>query len=330
MLEAVSGARSGFGVTVIEDPSSQPSDTEKLLSRRAPDFSAGVSDQVRLVDASRFRKEDKKRLNSCVLVSATFELPTGNGQTQTAPITVCAAALPYAEHCYAAPGTLAVSLPQGGVRQTASLNALMSNNYFVSAKRSIASGDYPSDKGSSLVSAQQDGQPQTCSVAASVGRAFFDWLRTTNGRPRLEGVIRAMNQPFQSDECITQTDLVVSYSVNPEGEVVVKTIRNGGFQVCVVADKQAYDIATNVVMTNKGMLNINVRDQVANAGVEATAKHGGQPLPSQLPAQYDDFLSLEDQQRIENSSSSKQHKLRKSYCQGGLAVAIQFYFSTPG
>jgi hypothetical protein len=287
-------------------------------------YFAGVSDQVRLVDPSRFIPADKDHLCTCVLVQLNIEIlskPVSGSEKPDviANLSVNAAALPYCEQNCCAPGTLVLSLPQGYADRVKCFSDLIQMQEMdrTPVSHSIAIGDFPVDGGSSLV--QQQGSP---TISHSVGRALFDWLRTTNARARLESIEAALNNPFENAP--SETSLIITYSVDAAGGVQTNVIRDAGFINRTIADKQSQDAAHSVMTTSKGTLNVDIRDQVSDCGVQTIAKHGGQPIGSELPFAYSQFEV--EQERLHLPSTDKA-KLRQSYRNGGLSVAIEVYFT---
>ncbi|HEY9716178.1 MAG TPA: hypothetical protein V6C69_01810, partial [Trichormus sp.] len=246
----------------------------------------------------------------------------------TVSISSAACALPYCQPNYCAPGTLAVSLPQGSIAKVSTLCDLISLDAANQIRSSCtrAKGDFPLDSGSTLV---QDPQCTT-SIGYELARSFFHWLRTCNGRERVDSVVSALTTNFTDESVNQMTDLVVTYSMDYSGNLHVNTLMDAGFQTKVIADQQTRSTAVNLLSTDKGELCVEVRDEVATPGIgiNSGGKHGGQPLPSLLPMQYSQFLpDLKQRQLI--SQNEGDCPIRQSFVKGGLAVAIELYCVPP-
>jgi hypothetical protein len=313
-------------------------------------YFAGVSREVRLVEPNRYRHADGKRLCSCICIKARIEMVpdgiltsgtgAGNGtksdtsgsksdSSGAVSISLAACALPYCEPNYCAPGTLAVSLPQGSIAKISTLSDLISLDAATKIKssRMQAKGDFPLDSGSTLV---QDSQNNSTSIGYDLARSLFHWLRTCNGRARADSVVAALTTKFADESVNQMTDLVVTYSMDFSGNLHVNTLTNAGFQTKLIADRQSKSAATNLLATNKGALCVEVRDEVATSGigVELGGKHGGQPLPSLLPLQYSQFLPAIQQRQL-IAQCEGDCPIRQSFLKGGLAVAIELYCVPP-
>lgn len=295
-------------------------------------YFAGLSDQVRLVEAAKFREADEKHLSSCVLVKAEIEIlapedrPSKTGKSRVlTSFSAVAAALPYCEHNYSAPGAFVVYLPQGSVDQVTNLRDLLFKRELsrVRQNHSVANGDFPRDANAVLLPDQM----ASGSVPHSVGRALFDWLRTGNGKARLESIVTALNCPFQNNVPSSKTDIAILYSISQLGEIKVATINDAGMQTKTVADKQTVDVAYDALTTSKGSLCIEVRNQVANPGAKSGSKHGGQPLCAELPLAFKEFLS---EQELGKKPPHLLGQVRDSYRKSGLAAAIELYFRPTG
>lgn len=294
-------------------------------------YFAGVSNQLRLVEAARFRPHDGKHFCSCLAVKCVLEdMPMGNAQQKESEhiesadsLLVYAAALPCCQHNFCAPGTFVVYLPQGYMPEVSCLADLIMKSEMTKAKaqHALATGDYPSEPRATLSYDNQNIRP----IAYSVGRAFFDWLRTCNARPRLDSIVNALNTRFQGSEDISETYLATVYSVDALGQIQVQTIKNAAFMKETIADQQTKDEAMKVLPTSKGMLCLNVRDEVANAGIDCSSKHGAQPLPYELPCAFSQFLSEKEQKEQLAAIAQARGPIRESYRKGGLAAAVQMY-----
>src|SRR5262249_6846568 len=155
-----------------------------------------------------------------------------------------------------------ISLPQGAVSQVPSLGDLILKPEMIREKmvHAIASGDFPSDQNSRLL----EDQEHSSSVARSVGRALFDWLRTGCGRARIDSVVQALNCRFADCDGSAQCNSIVAYSIDRAGNVRIKSMPHSGFMTKTIADCQTRDVASNLLPTQKGMLCVEVRDQVSD------------------------------------------------------------------
>ena len=278
-------------------------------------YFAGLSEQPRLIDTQRFKQNDGKRFRSAVLVEATIAYFSPE-RKKLYEVTSRAAALPYGNIDKVAFGSLALFLPQGKVKEASRIRDLIEIPGTRNRQVSVATasgGDYPLQPKAQLVGCQTK-QP----LSLCVGRALFDWLRTTRARVRLDSVLEVVNTPFdqKADGCGT----VLLYDFDRKGTCVLKTYKDGGFLTHTVSESQSYVMATNIAETEKGMLGLTIRNQVANIGEADSGQHGGQPIPGELPVDYACPAAEEP--------SVSPGLLRKSSKQGGLAVCIQL-FVTP-
>ncbi|MBY0548941.1 MAG: Tad domain-containing protein [Candidatus Obscuribacterales bacterium] len=282
-------------------------------------YFAGLSHQPRLVDASRFRSADGKRFRSAILVQSRIVYFTPQKEKL---YEVCSqsAALPYGNVDRIAFGSLALSLPQGKVSSAASIRDLLDSPASRRCETSVSKaqgGDYPLEPGAYLVSEEQKRK-----VSACIGRAVFDWLRTTRARVRLDSAITVLNTPFDRN---ADCGAVILYDFDRKGVPIQKVYMDGGFLKQTVSESQDYVFATNIVETEKGMMGVSIRDHVARTGIGGSGgggQHGGQPLPAELPIDYSSQAVVgEDKQQDDPSL------LRKSSKHGGLAVCIQIFLT---
>ncbi len=278
---------------------------------------AGVSEQPRLVDPSRFQVGDDKCFRSAVLLEATVTYYSADNQ-KLYDVKTVAAALPFATVDRAAPASLVLSLPQGGVMRAGNLRALLTDDEFKKKRAPLfrsAGGDYPVEKTAQLVEEKNELQrPLSCSIA----RAIFDWLRTAKGRVNLPSLLKSFDEPFSGSGRICEQGTLVMYNLDGNGDCIRQKFNNVSLEQRSVSESQTYVMVNNVARTEKGMLGVTIRDQVARWGTLGGGKHGGQPIVCELPANC----------QPPHDRAEPGVALRQSYVSGGLAVAIEL-FMTP-
>lgn len=283
-------------------------------------YFAGFGEQPRLADPSRFRPRDGKRFCSAVMVECKLAYYSDDNR-KLYDVESRAVALPYGGKNRSAAGSLVVFLPQGGLNQFRSIRDLLNSGALKKHSASVTrsqGGDFPSEPQARLVC--DEGEPKA-TLSSCVGRALFDWVRNTRARVRLSSAVAMINAPFNSSSTNIGPGAVVLYDFDRKGACTPKLYRDGGFLTQTVADGQRYINETRITETEKGMLGITIRDQVADIGTNH--KHGGQPMAGELPVDYS-TQSVEP----ESPGGEPQQLLRKSALKGGLAVCIQL-FVTP-
>lgn len=286
-------------------------------------YFAGLSHQPRLMDPGRFRCADGKRFRSAILVQSRIAYFTPTKE-KLYEVSSQSASLPYGNVDRIAFGSLALSLPQGKVSAAACIRDLLDSAASRRSETSVSKaegGDYPLQQGARLVTEEQKRKLSAC-----VGRAVFDWLRTTRARVRLDSAISVLNSPFDRN---ADCGSVILYDFDRKGIPIQKVYRDGGFLTQTVSESQSYVFATNVAETEKGMMGIAIRDHVARTGVGGArgvaasgGQHGGQPLPAELPVDYSSQVIDQEDLRQEEGST-----LRRSSKRGGLAVCIQIFLT---
>ncbi len=285
-------------------------------------YFAGASKDVRLVKADRFRTSDGKHFNSAVLIEAEIEYvhPNEKGEVETTYcVSMHAAALPSAGKNTSASGSLVVYFPQGTMKNFASLRSILEASEFqrVQAQSSrAAKGDFPRDLGSELIASNEVKQP---TIAESIGRGVLDWLKTNNGKTRLSALLAILDRKFD-DVTNGAPGSVAIFDFDENGNAILSHYNNGGFFKQTVSENQSFDIVYGACYTEKGSTGLSVRNNVNRVGREWGGRHGGQPLYSELPVNYD-FPSADA------SEDRDAAKCRTSFRKGGLAVSIEMFAS---
>lgn len=283
---------------------------------------AGVSKDVRLVKADRFRTGDGKHFNSTVLVEAEIEYMHSNEKRELEPTYVIAmrsAALPSSGKNTSASGSLVVYFPQGTMKNFSTLRSILEANDLQKAQAQssrAAKGDFPRDLGSELVASNEVKQP---TIGESVARGVLDWLKTNNGKTRLAVLLSILDRKFD-DVTDGAPGSVAIFDFDSKGNAILSHYNNGGFFKQTVSENQSFDIVYGACFTEKGSTGLSVRNNVNRIGREWGGRHGGQPLYAELPVNYD-YPSAE---ATEDRDAAK---CRTSFRKGGLAVSIEMFAS---
>lgn len=288
-----------------------------------PFYFAGLGSQPYLVNTTRFAPADSVRVSSAVEVSAALDYEAGNEKTPSYSLLANSVAIPFSNPDKSAAGALVVHFPQGTCNKLQNLKAAIDENTFGAGGQNgvivsrASGGDYPGDTGSQLVRENESSK----SVSKAVGRCLLDWVRTAHCKTNLASLLESLETPAGN----SADNILMLFDFDKQGKVASKVYRDGGFVQDTVSNKQEYSIASRVLQTERGQLGVTIRNQVRNLSIEESGKHGGQPLLKELPTDYESPSASQDGQPSSNPASGK--RLRESYYRGGLAVAIDFFFT---
>jgi hypothetical protein len=233
-------------------------------------YFAGLGKQPSLVETSLF--ETSRAAQNCSIVRLVAQLKKDDGVSYVKSV---ACAQPAYMEDKVPSSYMVLRFPNGIPTGTDSLRNLltaqgMSNKIPL---YTATGGDFPVDHGAQL--AENPGKA-SATVRHTFTRAFFDWLRTAHAKPKLDGIMNALDCQFNRQHA-SNTYL---FTFDDKGAIEVVAPQNYPFTAQTAYENQLYTVAFNAINANGVTWTMRLRDQVHRLGKQEGGKHAGQPMPS--------------------------------------------------
>ncbi len=250
-------------------------------------FFAGFGRQGCLVNKANFKPDDGKRICSvvkaqCVISTSLRSQLSGLAGMKEVSFVTSACSEPRNGVDSTIPGILRISFANGLVPSIQKLRDLFTDYYLNQTKTDILTacgGDYPLDPHTQLALA--DPSDKNRSMSEIFARGFFDWLRSTHNKARLDAVLQVVDAPFAgltATAARLDSTPVFLYEFDKQGRLLVSNETNSAFLNESIDENQTYAINFSGIKDGDNYWTVTVRDQVHNLGTANGGKHGGETM----------------------------------------------------
>ena len=222
------------------------------------------------------------RADATMAVDASDELHKISGD-KLISMRCSACAEPQSGFDTALPGIMRLSFQDGLVPGIKTMRDLLTNYKLSQARTDLLTaigGDYPVDSNTSLVAI--NATDKACSLNQMFACGFFDWLRSTHNKPRLDAIIKMVDTPFDQLNVLGSGNKTLPsflFEFDKEGNLIVTNERCTPFSNEVVYHNQLYSLDLNGIIESGNVWAVSFRDHVHNLGTSGGGKHGGESMP---------------------------------------------------